>query len=140
MRNYEFRGRRLGEKDFVYGSLKQTGGICEIVTFDKEAYEKEADKNGWDIFDYTNEVTVDAETVGQYTESTDKNGNKIWEGDVDSDENHIHWCNKKNGWALAYVDFDNEVVCHCYNCSGNFELYETIDTMEIIGNIFEKML
>jgi uncharacterized phage protein (TIGR01671 family) len=126
MRNYEFRGRRLGEKDFVYGSLKQTGGICEIVTFDKEAYEKEADKNGWDIFDYTNEVTVDAETVGQYTGLTDKNGNKIWEGDVNEDLGYVFW--NKDFAAFQWRYPNGDVM----------EFEDEKEWCIIIGNIFDN--
>jgi hypothetical protein len=80
MREILFRGKRLGESQWIEGSLKQTGGICEIHTFDNEAYAKEAE-NGWDIFDYTNDVTVDPETVCQFTGLTDKNGVKIWENE-----------------------------------------------------------
>lgn len=45
----------------------------------------------------------------------------------------------KNGWSMKIYDFPTKevIACHCYNCEGDFELYE-LDDIEITGNIYEN--
>lgn len=145
MRQILFRAKRLGESQWVEGSLKQTGGICEIHTFDAEAYAKETDKNGWDIFDYTNDVTVNPETVSQFTGLTDKNGVKIWEGSI------IKYIPTKTILQVFYIN-GGFAVTHMPNAYSpiNWEIeYEGEDydfsisseyltRCEVIGNIFDN--
>ena len=126
MREILFKAKRLGESQWIEGSLKQTGGICEIHTFDAEAYAKETDKNGWDIFDYTNDVTVDLKTVCQFTGLTDKKGVKIWEGDVNEDLGFCFWNNDTAQFQWHYPNADI------------MEFEDEKDWCIIIGNIFDN--
>ena len=94
-----YRGARMEDGKFVYGSL---------------VFVKENDKSenelphivisyGPDTFDW---FEVDPETVGQYTGIDDREGEKIFEGDIFKigAENNIYTVRFDYGCFLAYED------------------------------------
>ena len=71
MREILFRGKRLDDGEWVYGYLYIThNGEHEISIYNEEV----------NIERWTHEV--DPSTVGQYTGHTDKNGNRVFDGDI----------------------------------------------------------
>jgi uncharacterized phage protein (TIGR01671 family) len=137
MREIEFRGITKDTKEWVYGCLITLPFGKSYILFDN----------------YDNMVEVNKETVGQYMGLKDKNGTKIYEGDILSfdgnmtadnslgfepngyiyDENSIHyvvWNNKMSGFEPNFEDEENKYKFHTR------QLMIT-GQCEVIGNIYQ---
>ena len=120
MRKILFRGKRIDNGEWIYGDVVQfpTHGIVRIV--EQEPSYKDAE--------------VDSETVGQYTGMTDKNGKKIFEGDI---VKLPHDTKSMNG-KIEYIEEDCIYYLTYKTSRVPFGVFFNGFELEIIGNIHEN--
>lgn len=126
MRDIIFRGRQKGGTEWFYGDLSY------LVHDKQKCYIFPPD--GYNSPDW---YEVDPDTVGQYTGLTDKNGKKIFEGDI------VH-CISTFDEADMVVIFEagefHLVVCERYKTYETCMGYRAISLFdkEVIGNIYDN--
>ena len=116
MREILFRGKTKITKNWIYGF------------YGENTTTKEPQIVGRDEFCYSRVIP---ETVGQYTGLTDKNGKKIFEGDIVNLE-------LIDGVEIGVIKF-NDILCRFsfYDKSGGYGIDNTC-IFEIIGNIHDN--
>lgn len=122
MREIIFRGKRVDNGKWAYGDLIHTRGGWPLICTKHDF--------GGDI--ETCEVRTD--TVEQYTGLTDKNGNKIFEGDIVG-----HPLSGTKG-IVRYMDFGfvvhepkHDNLGDCY-----YQPYNSTKKATVIGNIHDN--
>ena len=117
MREILFRGKFGNEWKYGFLSIEPKGLVI------KEPYKNES-SNVWHI---------DADTVGQYTGLTDKNGTKIFEGDIVKYGDTVHNVvfEQKNGTAYFGLVYSTLETL-------SFGYYQDLKQIEVIGNIYDN--
>ena len=148
MREILFRGKRIDNGEWVEGIYyKRThdyGDISEkhyIITSTESLQYDQA-------LEYEE---IAPETVGQYTGLTDKNGKKIFEGDLLDGFSYPYLYEEYHNYFAEVVWFDNTPAFGLYThkyptstvrgCSdGNCDYIEDFDSSdwEVIGNIYDN--
>lgn len=124
MRDIIFRGKRLNNGEWVEGDY-----------FRKYIYDRYDNGSlhhliGWQVTDNDGEKfndyeDVDPDTVGQYTGLQDKNGKKIFEGDILSDGAFTYEVRYKGTGFVTILD-------------GHVYTMDTRPTKIVIGNIHDN--
>lgn len=128
MREFLFRGKREDNGEWI---IRDNIAKCAYEVDDET-------KELIEVYSYyLNGVVVDAKTVGQYTGLTDKNGKKIFEGDI-----------LRTGTRMGYILF--EKGCFRFRWK-NFDKYRddffktciitehgSFRELEVIGNIHDN--
>ncbi|HAC4247723.1 TPA_asm: hypothetical protein GZP24_15225, partial [Listeria monocytogenes] len=128
MREIEFRGKRIDNREWIYGNLMQFEDSATFIFADER---KGASTLTYAHFIINNMHAIDEKTLGQYTGLKDKNGKKIFEGDIVN----CKFFDRMVGDIAGVINFIDCVWA--VSDFKNKRLYQLIDVdnIEIIGNI-----
>ena len=142
MRDIIFRGKRLYNGEWEYGDLLQydDGSVCIGV------HSKNYTDDGFNSGQYRRIALVDEDTVGQYTGLQDKNGKKIFEGDIfKEDYSGIVRSVFRVPGGLAFEDnpvsfgYDHRAPVYPYSSIAEMQNASWLSRYcEIIGNIHDN--
>lgn len=132
MREILFRGKRKDNGEWVYGDLvKCMTDNGECIGIKDTIYEVNTNR-----CNLTPNIVI-PETIGQFTGLTDKNGKKIFEGDI------VKSFEYDDTYIIRYFDDENYPAFDCVpdvplcECNGLAFLVNT-EGCEVIGNIHDN--
>ena len=112
MREILFRGKRKDNGEWVYGSGINQG--ADIIDYEKWAF----------VYDDIIRHEVIPETVGEYTGLCDKNGTKVFEGDI------VRF-STAHAREIKYID-------GCFGFEGSSIPIKYVNKFEVIGNVTDN--
>lgn len=138
MREILFRCKRVDNGEWIQGSLISTDGDRKFILQSRtKAYVPKNTNVLCSCFCYE----VDPETVCQYTGLTDKNGKKIFEGDILDFVNEYHGMNRR--WKCLVEFCEGAFVCRYIEEDGlgeynHFTVWSEYVKWEVVGNIHDN--
>lgn len=126
MKEILFRGKRVDSGEWLYGFYHNETSI-ESPASDRKITHHHIYTQDFDLF-------VDPETIGQYTGLCDKNGKKIYEGDIVKCDTYfdkpqlVKWDKK---WCVFQPIFDASPI-------EVFPILSITNQIEVIGNIHDN--
>lgn len=130
-----YRGKAINREGRMYRSNYNNGDwVYGLVT---RLYDERFERLSAEMTDINGiiGIEVDYKTIGQYTGLTDKNGTKIFEGDIVSTGNSDDY--------LGVVEWEKDNAGLAVSFDGLFEKFEEINfvdkvKLEVIGNIHDN--
>ena len=144
MREILFRGKRIDNGEWVFGHYYTQVFLPDTIEEEWYHFIKPIGSKSW------GEVRVIPETIGQYTGLTDKNGKKIFEGDIVQTKSTGLKGEKKYKFVIKYGEYIPLEYCKAIYCkwktigfyafTGNrdYQLSTCKDLLEVIGNIHDN--
>ena len=117
MREILFRAKRLTDRKWTYGDFTEVDGDCPRILSNENA----------------TMYAVAPETIGQYTGLTDKNGKRIFEGDIvchDFGEKQIGKQYAIVKWSEKYASFQLNPIDDWMFCK--------LSDVKVVGNIHDN--
>lgn len=128
MRDINFRGKRTDNGEWVYGYYykakycRTDDELCDYITV---PHQKEYNEP-------SSHYIVNPETVGQYTNLKDKNGTKIFEGDIVK----RFWFGKM---CIYQIDYENGLASFIGRAGMEYTTFDyDSEEFEVIGNIYDN--
>ena len=137
MREILFRGKRPRDGKWLFGTPVKS--ITECYDECVEIIEKIVYETGLEISTYADGERVIPETIGEYTGMADKNGKKIFEGDIVKLDEYVKKAfdvedgEVKFGRGGFYIGDFNML-----NSLNTLASYDGILRGEVIGNIYDN--
>ena len=118
MREILFRGKTVCDGDWIYGGITWNPSKNEVFIHTK-----------WD------EGKVIPETVGQYTGLCDKNGTRIFEGDI-VETKYGRWCqviwfSSPRGQRWNLIPLEDK-----HKCPDDYDVWAS-KNLEVVGNVHD---
>lgn len=134
MREIEFRGKRVDNNEWAYGYLYVDEDTDEAYIVNRIYHVDMGEYN-------VTEFEIISKSVGEYTGLKDKNGKKIFEGDIFKFDNYeankgisvVEWGNNKAGFrlkTLAFLNYNKKITKYKY--------YSIPKDCEVLGNKFDN--
>lgn len=126
MREILFRGKAKNSGEWVYGFYTCVDELC-FITLSQT---------------YIDKVEVDPKTVGQYIGINDRNGKKIFEGDLIMDMHHsyrngfgvVEWLDDICAFGITYKNYDSSHTFNGLLRAGNRNKFAVM----VAGNIYDN--